>query len=77
MDVPLDAIKSITFGERMPVAAQREVWHKIKNTNISLSLAAIANWGYEFRKEPIKYNQPVSEMNPLISPRTAHIFTAG
>jgi hypothetical protein len=75
MDVPLDAIKSITLGERMPVEAQREIWHKIKNTNISLNLAAIANWGYEFRKEPIKYNQPVSEINPLISPRTAHIFT--
>lgn len=75
MDIPLDAIKSITLGERMPVAAQREIWHKIKNTNISLNLAAIANWGYEFRKEPIKYNQPISEMNPLISPRTAHIFT--
>lgn len=75
MDVPLDAIKSITLGERMPVENQREIWHKVKKTNISLNLAAIANRGYEFRKELIKYNQPVSEMKPLISPRTAHIFT--
>ncbi|SHM31033.1 Protein of unknown function [Vreelandella subglaciescola] len=74
-DVPMDAIKSITLGERMPVEQQREIWNKIKNTKIALNLAAIANWGYEFRKEPIKYNIPASEMNPLISPRTAHIFS--
>ncbi|AWB69076.1 DUF2971 domain-containing protein [Saccharobesus litoralis] len=75
LDVPSAAIKSITLGERMPVESQREIWHKIKNTNISLSLAAIANRGYEFRKEPIKSNQPISKKSPFISPRTAHIFT--
>ena len=74
-DVPLDAIKSITLGERMSVESQRDIWNRIKDTNISLNLAAIANWGYEFRKEPIKYDLPVSEMSPLISPRTAHIFS--
>lgn len=75
MDIPLEAIKSVTLGERMPVATQRDIWNKIKHTNISLNLAAIANWGYEFRNEPIKFNLPASEMNPLISPRTAHIFS--
>lgn len=75
MDVPVEAIKSVTLGERMPVACQRNIWNRIKDTNISLNLAAISNWGYEFRKEPIKYNLPLSQMNPLISPRTAHIFS--
>lgn len=75
MDIPLETIKSITLGERMPVENQREIWNKVKNTKIELNLAAIANWGYEFRKEPIKYDLPVSEMSPVISPRTAHIFS--
>jgi hypothetical protein len=38
-------------------------------------LAAISNWGYEFRKEQIKFDKPVSEKNPIVSPRTAHIFS--
>ncbi|MGO2265168.1 hypothetical protein [Halomonas sp.] len=59
----------------MPVESQRDIWNRIKDTDISLNLAAIANWGYEFRKEPIKYDLPVSEMSPLVSPRTAHIFS--
>lgn len=75
MDIPLETIKSITLGERMPVENQREIWNKVKNTKIALNLAAIANWGYEFRKEAIKYDLPATEMNPVISPRTAHIFS--
>lgn len=75
MDVPLETIKSVTLGERMPVENQRDIWNKIKNTKIALNLAAISNWGYKFRKEPIKYDLPSSEMNPMISPRTAHIFS--
>lgn len=75
MDVPIEAIKSITLGERMSVSNQRDIWDKVKETNISLYLAAISNWGYAFRKEPIKYAQPASVMGPLISPRTAHIFS--
>ena len=74
MDVPKDAIKGITLGERTPVEEQKEIWNLVKNTNITLSLAAISNWGYEFRNEIIKFNVPLSEMNPIISPRTAHIF---
>jgi len=75
MDIPLETIKSITLGERMPVENQRDIWNKVKNTKITLNLAAIANWGYEFRKEPIKYDLPASQMTPVISPRTAHIFS--
>jgi hypothetical protein len=74
MDIPLDAIKGIILGERTPVNEQRNIWNLVKETNISLSLAAIANWGYKFRNEPIKFNVPASMMNPSISPRTAHIF---
>jgi hypothetical protein len=60
------------LGERTSVVNQQKVWDKIKDTNISLSLAAVANWGYEFRKEPAKVGA-----NPMISPRTAHIFSHG
>jgi hypothetical protein len=75
MDIPRECIRSITLGERTSIKNQREIWDLVKNTNISLSLAAIANWGYEFRNEIIKYDKPVSEMSPTISPRTAHIFS--
>lgn len=75
MDVPLEAIKSIILGDRMPVANQRDIWNKIKDTQISLNLAAISNLGCEFRKEPIKYERSVAEMNPIVSSRTAHIFS--
>ena len=71
MDFPADCIKSVTLGERMSIPHQREVWEKVKDTDISLSLAAISNWGYGFRKEPIKLT---GMKNPIVSPRTAHIF---
>ena len=67
MDFPTDCIKSVVLGERMSVDSQRKIWEKIKDTNISLYLDAISNWGYEFRREPIKIDG--------ISPRTAHIFS--
>lgn len=72
MDFPTECIKSVTLGERMPIPHQREVWEKVKNTDISLYLAAVSNWGYGFRKEPIKL---AGMKNPSVSPRTAHIFT--
>lgn len=75
MDIPLECIKTVTLGERTPVPQQREIWELIKNTHISMFLAAVANWGYQFRDELIKYNVPISEKNPVLSPRTAHIFT--
>ena len=72
MDFPMDGIKSIVLGERMSVDTQRKVWKKIEDTNISLYLGAISNWGYEFRRDHIKIN---GLRNPIISPRTAHIFS--
>ena len=74
MDIPPDCIKSIILGERTSLEHQKEIWELIKETHISLSLAAIANWGYEFRPELIKFNEPFSKVNPMMSPRTAHIF---
>jgi len=73
MDVPIDCILGVTMGERMTVENQRIVWELVKHTDISLSLAAIANWNYAFRNEVIKYpGQLVG--SPVITPRTAHIF---
>jgi hypothetical protein len=47
----------------------------VKNTRITLALAAIDHRGYAFRRELIKMHVPVSEMNPWMTPRTAHIFS--
>ena len=47
----------------------------MKDTRITLALAAIDHRGYAFRREPIKMAVPVSEMNPWITPRTAHNFS--
>jgi hypothetical protein len=74
MDIPLECIKTITMGERMPIENQKYIFGKIYNTNIALGLAAISNWGYNFRPEQIKYDCPLSEMSPQMSPRTAHLF---
>lgn len=75
MSIPIECIKSITLGERTPVIQQREIYELIKDSDISLFLAAVANWQYQFRDEIIKYEKPVSEKPPVISPRTAHIFS--
>lgn len=74
LKLPMDCIKSITLGERTPMEVVKKVYHKVKNTNIALSIAVLANWKYEFRKEFIKYDCPISEMGPLLSPVTAEIF---
>lgn len=73
-EIPLDAIKTVTLGERCSLESARNTYHKLKNTHISLSIAALANWKYEFRYEPIKFNEPIKNMSPVISPRTAEIF---
>lgn len=74
MNIPQDCIKSIILGERTSIDHQKEIWELIKETDISLALSAIANWGYEFRPELIKFNEPYPKANPMMSPRTAHIF---
>lgn len=72
--LPASAIKCVIMGERMPVEEQRNVFRRVMDTHISLSLAAVSHAGYEFREERIKYNVPLSQMMPMVSPRTAHIF---
>ena len=71
MDFPSECITSLTLGERMPICCQRAVWTHVRDWDLSLYLDPISNWGYEFRREPIKLK---SLKNPFISPRTAQIF---
>ncbi|WP_174340948.1 DUF2971 domain-containing protein [Enterobacter sp. JMULE2] len=73
-DIPLDAIKAVTLGERCAPESVRKIYNKLKDTHIALSIAALSNWKYEFRYEQIKLNEPVKNMSPMISPRTAEIF---
>jgi hypothetical protein len=72
---PPECIRSVTLGERTPVVEQRAIYDAVKDTRITLALAAIDHGGYAFRRELIKMAVPVSEMNPWITPRTAHIFS--
>src|SRR5690606_38148794 len=74
MPLPAECIKSITLGERASVEHQREIWKAVKDSKIALSLAAISNYGYGFRNELIKLEDPCSKSSPFLSPRTAHIF---
>ncbi|MGP0094634.1 MAG: DUF2971 domain-containing protein [Xanthobacteraceae bacterium] len=73
--IPVDAIKSVILGERTPVVEQREIFARIMDTSIALSLAAIDHSGFAFREETIKFGAPLSTMGPMMSPRTAHIFS--
>lgn len=73
-NIPLDAIKSVTLGERCSLDTARKTYRKLRDTNIALSIAALANWKYEFRYDPIKFNSPVGNSTPMISPLTAEIF---
>jgi hypothetical protein len=72
--LPIEAIKSVTLGERMSIEAQREIYDRVKDTKVALALAAVDLAGYGFRREIIKYPVPISQMGPWMSPRTAHIF---
>lgn len=74
-EIPLDAIKAITLGERCSLDTARKTYYKIKDTHITLSLAALANWKYKFRYESIKLEEPIGNSMPMISPRTAEIFS--
>jgi hypothetical protein len=57
------------------VPEQREIFGRVKDTNISLSLATIDHSGFAFREERIKFGVPIWKMGPMMSPRTAHIFS--
>ena len=73
--IPVEAIKSVILGERTTVSEQREIFGRVMDTNISLSLAAVDHSGFAFREERIKFGVPISQMRPMMSPRTAHIFS--
>jgi Protein of unknown function (DUF2971) len=73
--LPQEALKIVIMGERTPVAQLREVFARIMETPIALSLLAVGHQGFSFREERIKFNVPVSKMNPMLSPRTARIFS--
>ena len=73
--LPPACIKSVTLGERTPVPEQRAIYDAVKETQITLALAAIDHRGYAFRRELIKLAAPASEVGPCLSPRTAHIFS--
>jgi hypothetical protein len=73
--LPVEAIKSVTLGERMSIPKQREILGRIMNTNIALYQAAIDLSGYSLSRVVIKLPVPLSEMNPpVLTPRTANIF---
>ncbi len=73
--MPIECIRGVFLGERMNISVQREVYLRIKETHVALTLAAVDGAGYAFRHERIKFNVPASRMGPMISPRTAHIFS--
>lgn len=72
LDLPPECVTAVVMGERMCIANQRSIWKIIRSRDISLYLDAISNWDYEFRREPIRL---LGMSNPVISPRTAHIFS--
>lgn len=74
MDLPLEAIKSVTLGERSSLDTVRKTLGKLKETNVEINLAAIDFWKYKFRYEPVKLNKPVRETAFLITPRTADLY---
>lgn len=74
MNLPLEAIKCVTLGERSSLDTVRKTLSKLKETNIEIKLAAIDFWKYKFRYEPVKFNRPISEAAFLITPRTADLY---
>ena len=74
-NLPPECIRSVALGERTPVVEQRAIYDALKESRIALTLAAVEHRGYAFRRELIKMAVPVSQMNPWITPRTAHIFS--
>ena len=72
MDIPPECVTAVVMGERMSIANQRSIWKMVKSRNISLHLDAISNWDYKFRREEIRR---LGMSSPIISPRTAHIFS--
>ena len=72
--LPKGLIKNIILGERTELSDAKYVFKHVKNTDIKMQLAVLANWKYEFRIEDVKYDEPFSKMLPPLSPLTAPIF---
>jgi Protein of unknown function (DUF2971) len=72
--LPVEAIKTITLGERSSAPVMGEIYERIKDTSIGLALAAIDMTGYGIRREIMKYPVPHSKMGPWMTPRTARMF---
>ena len=73
--LPQEAICAIILGERTPIPDQREIYRQLRPTAIALVLAAISHNGFEFRRETVKFNAPAAAMGPVLTPRTANIFS--
>jgi hypothetical protein len=73
--MPEECMREIVLGERVCLDDARQIWERVKATKISLSLAAISNWGYTFGTEKIKVDVPSPAMKQILTPRTAHIFS--
>lgn len=52
--LPPECIKSVTLGDRTPVIEQCAIYDAVKDTRVTLTLAAIDHRGYAFRRELIK-----------------------
>jgi hypothetical protein len=74
-NLPLDAIKSVILGERMPHETMDKIYERLKDTKIGLGIAAVDTTGFGFRRETIKYPIPLSQTGPCLTPRTANIFS--
>ena len=72
-DIPATCIKSVILGERTPVSEQRNLYARLRESNIGLSISAIDHAGFNFRTEIVKLRGP--HAGPWLSPRTAHIFS--
>lgn len=77
MDIPIDSIRSVTMGERMPVQDGKKILEQTKDTNIVINQAAVDHTKFGFRVEQMKFNEPIGRFNWAISPKTAKYFTEG
>jgi hypothetical protein len=74
-ELPLACVKAVTVSERTPVSEQREIFRRLQDTTVRMSMALVSPNHYGFLEDMIKLSQPVSIMPPFVSPRTAHIFS--
>jgi hypothetical protein len=66
--VPIGTIRCVILGVRTPVADQTEIFNIVKGHGCWASRAAVDLAGFSFREERVKFNVPISKMNPMMSP---------